>query len=87
MAGNIVTVSADSGEALSEPVFIIEKNGVFYVTLALWAYDPNQANTPEQQQGIAGIAQLFQQNPKLEAAEVTSRGQVDIFEATDPPHN
>lgn len=87
MAGNIVTVSSDSeGDALSEPVFIIEKNGVYYLTLALWGYDPSQATTPEQQQGVGGIAQLFQQNPKLQAAEVTSRGLVDIFEATDPPH-
>lgn len=86
MTEKVVTVSADSESALSEPVFIIEKNGVFYLTLALWAYDPAQASTEEQQRGVQGVAALFDELPKLTAAEVASRSLIDIFEATNPPH-
>jgi hypothetical protein len=28
-------------QALSEPQFIIESGGIYYLTLSVWAYDPN----------------------------------------------
>lgn len=70
MTSEYVTVSHSYETALSEPVFIVEKGGFYYLTRAVLEYTPN-AETPLQQAGGEQIANFFSQKPeKLQAVEV-----------------
>jgi hypothetical protein len=40
-------------QALSQPQFIIESGGVYYLTLSVWAYDPNAAGMNPQETDAA----------------------------------
>jgi hypothetical protein len=47
-------------QALREPQFIVESHGVYYLTLALWAYDPTaEGLTSRQQQDVQEIKATF----------------------------
>lgn len=56
----IVRVSSRSRAALAEPTFIVEKDGVLYITLAVVAYDPRDADTEEQKEGVERMRRLFE---------------------------
>ena len=56
-----VEVSADSMTALSEPHFLIKVGEAYYLTLAVWKYDPDAPEiTAEQRSGVAHIRHLFE---------------------------
>lgn len=57
----------------SEPIFIVEFQGVFYLTKVVWPYDPAIANAEggDKQDAFDTIKNLFDTNPKLQAVHVT----------------
>lgn len=74
---DIVHVAAETTLALSQPSFIIERGGRFYLTVALLEYDPKAPGlTPEQRDGVAQIEKLYRSGPKglVGATEVAMRG-------------
>ena len=63
--------------ALSRPSFIIKDAGRYYVSLAVWEYDPNAPHlTPEQKRDIDDLIQIFEHSRRegrvCEAAELIS---------------
>jgi hypothetical protein len=87
MASGDVTISTDAKPANSEPVFIIKRGDVYYLSMAVWEYDPAAAVGQRQTEGVSGVEALFNAGDKIEAVEVASRGSVDFNEATDPGRN
>ena len=72
MTGNLVHVMTNWQTGISEPAFLIKKGDVYYVTLALWEYDPNRTfGDPAKQQGVLDIADIF--NNDLEDTGVLVR--------------
>ena len=54
-----VYLSGPPVEADLTPQFIIQVGDIYYLTKAIWAYDPAQASTPEQAAGVADMAEEF----------------------------
>ena len=51
---NIVKI-AGGKSALTSPSFVIEDDGVYYVTVAVVEYDPDAAATPAEKQGVEEV--------------------------------
>jgi len=45
--------------ALSKPNFLIEKDGRFYLALAVLEYDPDAARSEDEKRGIEEVQRLF----------------------------
>jgi len=63
----IVRLSSHASPALSEPKFIVKAGDNYYVTLAVWAYEPGKAMTDAQKAGVQEIARLFRLSEPVEA--------------------
>jgi hypothetical protein len=65
---------AKSPSALVDmPVFVLDHGGKLYTTVSLLEYDPNRRDlTPDQQDAIAKLRQMLQNNPPVPA---TTAGQ------------
>ena len=53
--------------ALSQPQFIIESHGVYYLTVAVWAYDPKAVTDPLAAAGVAAIEAQYNDLVKTDA--------------------
>lgn len=63
-----MTIDDQTNSAYAEPVFCIQHEGRYYLTLAVLEYDPNQPDmTPEQRKGVEQIEQLYQGTPQTES--------------------
>ena len=70
-------------DALSHPQFIIESEGAYYVTLAVWRYDPGALDLSERErQGVDEVAEHFQRLVKTDA----QRRAVQLIEFTPYVH-
>lgn len=57
--GHVRVESSD--DALSHPRFILRAGDKYYLTLAVWEYDPHHPDiTEEQRRGVARIAELYE---------------------------
>ena len=82
----IVRVATGSRAALAEPNFIIKKDGVFYVALAVLAYDEREAKTTAQKHGVNLIRGLFEKGQENEIPCVEmSFASAERGVQTDPP--
>ena len=85
---NVVRVSAGGPNALSEPIFLIKHGDVYYITLAVWEYDPSKAQTDEQKDAYAVVHEHFARHGKgaTSAAMTLSKGSpVAMTSTTKPP--
>ena len=86
-----VTVSdgATSFEAVSTPQFVILRDGVYYVTQAVWWYDPAAAaaaNDADQIAGCAEVAAYFAgAGPTYLQAAVVDQSEENQPNAVQPP--
>ena len=65
-------------QALAEPQFIIKSGDVYYLTLAVWAYDPNaQGMAPVQKEGALATKETFD---RLYKDECNRREAVELPE-------
>lgn len=46
---------------LNEPIYLINNNGIYYITLGVWEYDPANIETVEQQEAYDVVAEHFNQ--------------------------
>ena len=70
-------------DALSHPQFIVESEGAYYVTLAVWRYDPQASNLSEtERRGVDQVAEHFQRLVKTDA----QRRAVQLIEFTPYVH-
>ena len=69
-------VRLDTGEvAATRPQFIVAVDGKYYLTLAVWEFDPDQHHlTPDQREGVAEIGDIFARLRR----EGWDRGAVEI---------
>ncbi len=82
----IVRVASASRAALAEPNFIIKKDGVFYVAVAVLAYDEREAKTSAQKRGVDLIRGLFEKGEENEIPCVEmSFASAERGVQTDPP--
>jgi len=66
----------------TSPQFIIQIGGVYYLTKAVWAYDPAMVQNPDQEQGVSDIATEFAQLG--DAADVNCRQRSGGSAGDDP---
>jgi len=57
--------------ALKHPRFIVKHRGRYYLTRALWEYDPEQATLDYQKEGVAQIQQVFDEQLRNAGATPT----------------
>ena len=90
-SGPYVEVSAGSSPALSEPHFLIKLGEAYYLSLALWKYDPSAVDmTPEQQAGLALVQRLFEEaqtRDPLSAIKVQFEDVLSGGRTSPPPRN
>lgn len=68
---NTVYVARSAHAAASEPNFVIEHKGRFYVTVAVLEYDPHADDmTREQKRGIEQVRDLFEHGRRYATAAV-----------------
>ena len=79
-----VTVSKDSVHASSEPRFIVQVGECFYLTLAVWEYDPAKATNDQHRDALRQVADAFSAGTKVEAAQIAS-GTVFTGGQHNPP--
>lgn len=68
--------------ALSKPSFLIEKDGRYYLTVAVLEYDPEAVTTDAQRSGVQEVQRLFEecrvkggsQACEVDAAQLASTG-------------
>ena len=67
--------SASVKTGWSEPIFIVELDGLLYLTKVVWPYDPavaaTFAATDPRRKSFDKIKALFDSKPKLQAVNVT----------------
>ena len=52
-------VSSINPPMLNEPIFLINKDGVYYITLGVWEYDPAKIASLQQQEAYDLVAEHF----------------------------
>ena len=83
-----VNVCQDSRAALSDPTFIIEHGGRYYLTLAVLEYNPGDAKGESQVRGCREITELFNQcKGESFCAVPLPRGPMRTMAATNPSEN
>lgn len=61
MAGKDIVRVSRSVRAYSSPTFVVEKDGVLYLTVGVLAYDPNAPDlSTEQKRGVQEMQKLYQ---------------------------
>jgi hypothetical protein len=74
-----VVVSAPGVEALAEPKVILHIDGVYYVTLACWGYDPHALGlTGEQREAVKIVEEMFKDSKEVEA-RILSGENLTVF--------
>lgn len=64
-------VVASRGElALNKPRFIVKAGDKYFLTFGAWEYEPARARNGREKSGCREIKELFEQSPKVEAADV-----------------
>jgi hypothetical protein len=56
-----VFISSSVEMADKTPQFIIKMGDIYYLTRAVWAYDPSMAQNPQQEDGCSQIATEYTQ--------------------------
>jgi hypothetical protein len=56
---HLIRISQPGPNAVSEPIFLIKVDEVFYITLGVWEYDPKKIVNPEQREGYDRVAEYF----------------------------
>ena len=59
---DLVRISTPGPNAVSEPIFLIQVGDVYYATLSVWEYDLRKAETEEQREGYAVVAEHFRRH-------------------------
>ncbi|MBC7985896.1 MAG: hypothetical protein H7X93_04395 [Sphingomonadaceae bacterium] len=73
---------------LQQPVFIIEHNGGFFVAVAVLGYNPDDADTEEEKEGVRRVQEIFDrelQNNGRRAAPIEGRWDRIAMQHTSPP--
>jgi hypothetical protein len=86
MAKPPVIVIEGSSKAVPEPLFIIQDGETFWVTKALWGYDPG--GDEEEQRGYDGVRDNFKRATEqgtYTAARLDTSTAVANFIQTNPP--
>ena len=80
----------DDDEALTEPVFLIEHDGKYYLTVAIWGYDDSDPTslTQAEREGVEMVRRRHQEGCK-DGHHKAIRVDADfgsIAQHTSPPH-
>ncbi|MHB8529335.1 MAG: hypothetical protein ACYC8V_07480 [Caulobacteraceae bacterium] len=84
---NHVYVVSATTPAISEPKFIVQVDGIYYVTLALWKYHESEAKTEQQRKDCAEIASLFRSSKKIEAVLLGRTAHFGGGHTSPPPQH
>ena len=56
---NASPVASVKSPMLNEPIYLINNNGIYYITLGVWEYYPSKIETVEQKEAYNLVAEHF----------------------------
>lgn len=83
-----VTVSKEGTRALGGPQFLVRHGKKYYLTVAVWEYDPQAADTDEEKRSVAEVQAVFKNSKPDPDCEVRClKSAAEFGQATNPDQN